>query len=38
MRADLVLVDAAPSGRPRVVAALVAGRIVHLTQAERIVG
>ena len=38
MRADLVLVDAAPSRRPRVVAALVAGRIVHLTQAERIVG
>jgi alpha-D-ribose 1-methylphosphonate 5-triphosphate diphosphatase len=38
MRADLVLVDAAPPGLPRVVAALVAGRIVHLTQAERILG
>jgi alpha-D-ribose 1-methylphosphonate 5-triphosphate diphosphatase len=38
MRADLVLVDASPPSRPRVVAALVAGRIVHLTQAERIVG
>ena len=38
MRADLVLVDAAPPSRPRVVAALVAGRIVHLTQAERVIG
>ncbi len=34
-RADLILVD--PRGeRPRVVASIVAGRIVHLTEAERI--
>jgi alpha-D-ribose 1-methylphosphonate 5-triphosphate diphosphatase len=38
MRADLVLIDASAPGRPRVVAALVAGRIVHLTEAERITG
>ena len=36
LRADLVLVDAASPGRPRVVAVLVAGRIVHLTEPERI--
>ena len=34
-RADLILVDAS-SGRPRVVATIVAGRIVHLTDAARI--
>jgi alpha-D-ribose 1-methylphosphonate 5-triphosphate diphosphatase len=38
MRADLVLVDATLPSRPQVVAALVAGRVVHLTQAERILG
>jgi alpha-D-ribose 1-methylphosphonate 5-triphosphate diphosphatase len=34
-RADLILVDAQDE-RPRVVATIVAGRIVHLTEAERI--
>jgi len=34
-RADLILIDAT-GGRPRVVAAMVAGRIVHLTEAARI--
>jgi alpha-D-ribose 1-methylphosphonate 5-triphosphate diphosphatase len=34
-RADLILVDT-QSERPRVVATMVAGRIVHLTEAERI--
>jgi alpha-D-ribose 1-methylphosphonate 5-triphosphate diphosphatase len=34
-RADLILVDAS-GGRPRVVAAIVAGRVVHLTEAARI--
>ena len=34
-RADLILVDAREE-RPRVVATIVAGRIVHLTEAERI--
>jgi alpha-D-ribose 1-methylphosphonate 5-triphosphate diphosphatase len=38
LRADLVLVDAAPGFRPRVIAALVGGRIVHLTETERIIG
>jgi alpha-D-ribose 1-methylphosphonate 5-triphosphate diphosphatase len=38
LRADLVLIDAAPGFRPRVIAALVGGRIVHLTEPERIVG
>ncbi len=36
LRADLVLVDPALPGRPRVVAVLVAGRIVHLTEAGRL--
>jgi len=36
-RADLVLVDGT-GGRPRVVATIVAGRIVHLTEATRIRG
>jgi alpha-D-ribose 1-methylphosphonate 5-triphosphate diphosphatase len=35
MRADLILVDAAIPGRPRVVAALVAGQIVYLTEPRR---
>jgi alpha-D-ribose 1-methylphosphonate 5-triphosphate diphosphatase len=37
LRADLVLVDPALPARPRVVAVLVAGRIVHLTEATRLV-
>jgi alpha-D-ribose 1-methylphosphonate 5-triphosphate diphosphatase len=36
LRADLILVDAALPSRPRVVAVLVAGRLVHLTEAGRI--
>ena len=36
-RADLILVDAT-GGHPRVVATIVAGRIVHLTEAARIRG
>jgi alpha-D-ribose 1-methylphosphonate 5-triphosphate diphosphatase len=36
-RADLILVDAAANSRPRVVAVIVAGRIVHLTEPDRIV-
>jgi len=36
MRADLILVDAAVPGRPRVVAVLVAGQIVYLTEPRRI--
>jgi alpha-D-ribose 1-methylphosphonate 5-triphosphate diphosphatase len=36
LRADLVLVDPALPGRPRIVAVLVAGRIVHLTEAARL--
>jgi alpha-D-ribose 1-methylphosphonate 5-triphosphate diphosphatase len=36
-RADLILVDAAANSRPRVVAVIVAGRIVHLTEPNRIV-
>ncbi len=35
MRADLILVDAAIPGRPRVVAVLVAGQIVYLTEPQR---
>ena len=35
-RADLILVDAALPGRPRVVAVLVAGRIVYITEPERL--
>jgi alpha-D-ribose 1-methylphosphonate 5-triphosphate diphosphatase len=35
-RADLILVDPAAAGRPRIVAVLVAGRIVHLTEAGRL--
>jgi alpha-D-ribose 1-methylphosphonate 5-triphosphate diphosphatase len=35
-RADLILVDAAVPGRPRVVAVLVAGKIVYITEPERI--
>jgi alpha-D-ribose 1-methylphosphonate 5-triphosphate diphosphatase len=34
-RADLILVDA-QEPRPRVIATIVAGRIVHLTDADRI--
>ena len=37
LRADLILVDPAVPGRPRVVAVMVAGRIVHLTEAARLV-
>lgn len=36
LRADLILVDTALPSRPRVVAVLVAGRLVHLTEAGRI--
>jgi alpha-D-ribose 1-methylphosphonate 5-triphosphate diphosphatase len=36
MRADLILVDAAIPGRPRVVAVLVGGQIVYLTEPQRI--
>ena len=35
-RADLILVDAAIPRRPRIVAVLVAGRIVHIVEPERI--
>jgi alpha-D-ribose 1-methylphosphonate 5-triphosphate diphosphatase len=35
MRADLILVDAAIPSRPRVVAVLVAGQIVYLTEPQR---
>jgi alpha-D-ribose 1-methylphosphonate 5-triphosphate diphosphatase len=35
-RADLILVDAAVPGRPRVVAVLVAGHIVYLTEPGRL--
>jgi alpha-D-ribose 1-methylphosphonate 5-triphosphate diphosphatase len=35
-RADIILVDASDALRPRVVAAMVAGHVVHLTQPERI--
>jgi alpha-D-ribose 1-methylphosphonate 5-triphosphate diphosphatase len=36
LRADLILIDTAVPGRPRVVAVLVAGRIVYLTEPDRI--
>ena len=36
LRADLVLVDPTLPGRPRVVAVLVGGRIVHLTETGRL--
>ena len=36
LRADLILIDAAVPSRPRVVAVLVAGRIVYLTEPDRI--
>jgi alpha-D-ribose 1-methylphosphonate 5-triphosphate diphosphatase len=35
-RADLLLVDAQIESRPRIVAVLVAGRIVHLTEPDRL--
>jgi alpha-D-ribose 1-methylphosphonate 5-triphosphate diphosphatase len=35
-RADLILVDASDPARPRVAAAIVAGRPVYLTAATRI--
>jgi alpha-D-ribose 1-methylphosphonate 5-triphosphate diphosphatase len=34
-RADLILVDAAIPGRPRVVAVIVSGRLVYLTEPQR---
>jgi alpha-D-ribose 1-methylphosphonate 5-triphosphate diphosphatase len=37
LRADLVLVDPAVPNRPRVVAAISGGRLVHLTEPERLV-
>jgi alpha-D-ribose 1-methylphosphonate 5-triphosphate diphosphatase len=36
LRADLVLVDPSVAARPRVVAVVVAGRVVHLTEADRL--
>ena len=36
LRADLILVDAETPGLPRLVAVLIAGRMVHLTDANRI--
>ena len=36
LRGDLILVDAETANRPRVVAVLVAGRIVHLTEPDRL--
>jgi alpha-D-ribose 1-methylphosphonate 5-triphosphate diphosphatase len=35
-RADIILVDASDNLRPRVVAALAGGKIVHLTEAQRL--
>jgi alpha-D-ribose 1-methylphosphonate 5-triphosphate diphosphatase len=35
-RADILLVDDAVALRPRIVAVIAAGRLVHLTDAERI--
>jgi alpha-D-ribose 1-methylphosphonate 5-triphosphate diphosphatase len=35
-RADLILVDDAIPMRPRIVAVIVAGRLVHLTEASRL--
>jgi len=37
LRADLIVVDAAAGKEPHVIATIVAGRLVHLTEAERIV-
>ncbi len=37
LRADLILVDANERSRPRVVAAIVRGRVAHLTEADRLV-
>jgi alpha-D-ribose 1-methylphosphonate 5-triphosphate diphosphatase len=36
LRGDIILVDPAIPGRPRIVAVLVAGRVVHLTEAWRV--
>lgn len=36
-RADLIVVDAHAAGKPRIVATIVAGRIVHLAASDRIV-
>jgi alpha-D-ribose 1-methylphosphonate 5-triphosphate diphosphatase len=36
-RADLIIVDASPGEQPRVVATIVAGRVVHLARADIIV-
>jgi alpha-D-ribose 1-methylphosphonate 5-triphosphate diphosphatase len=36
LRGDLIMVDAETASRPRVVAVLVAGRIVHLTEPDRL--
>jgi alpha-D-ribose 1-methylphosphonate 5-triphosphate diphosphatase len=36
-RADLIVVDAPAQGKPRVVATIVAGRVVHLAASDRIV-
>jgi alpha-D-ribose 1-methylphosphonate 5-triphosphate diphosphatase len=36
-RADLIVVDAPEQGKPRVVATIVAGRVVHLAASDRIV-
>ncbi len=36
MRADLILVDAAIPGRPRVVAVIVAGLLVYVTEPQRV--
>ena len=36
-RADLIIVDDAVALRPRIVAVIVRGRIVHLTEAERLI-
>jgi alpha-D-ribose 1-methylphosphonate 5-triphosphate diphosphatase len=33
-RADVIIVDASEDGHPRVVATIVAGRVVHLAQAD----
>jgi alpha-D-ribose 1-methylphosphonate 5-triphosphate diphosphatase len=35
-RADLILVDASLPGRPRVVAVLVAGKVVYITEPRRL--
>ena len=36
LRADLILIDPRVAARPRVVAVMVAGRMVHLTEADRV--